>query len=682
MKFLVFFLSVVSTALSCTAPSGLTATAKGPTQINLTWTAASTPCYGYIVEIQSAGDSRYSSFTEVQPIPTAGGFSCNPAIIIGGNSCTFSDTSTPLAHVYNPVSNYLSTWVTESQYIDPTDGSAAQDIVGRLKNNTSYTFRVKTCTTNSATGCSSYSSTTTVSTANYTLRYVSPTGNNTTGTSPTNAWTTLATGSTNLACGQLLIVLAGNYTSSDHISKNLSCTVNNRAVIQWNIGDTIDFAMDGTIVSVSVGDVGSSGGGDYFVLDGVSGRFTGTWDTNHAKPWEIWSNHTALLGVSFGPDPSNIPSTPYGVYMHGQYALIASSYIHHIGTPDEHQVGLGGTGFPVFMASNGVYVNNHITGGAHDTGTCITNNASSIYLTCRDNQYLNNVLDGGWGTGVVTGTFAPSGGMLVEGNYIKDPGYFITFYNDNGATKACVQNGASGVTIRRNRCIVDGTTRRLIEFTSSCNPGVDPACGVHNNYMYNNDIYSPAGTARRGLYGSANHGTATYSGLTIANNAIQNIACDTIANVFMTEMYLPTGTIAHNAFLMNGGNSACSSGHIIAWNLNNQDSLCSACANPQTIGFFEANVNYLTQWVGNDALSVSAQYVDVANANPNLWDFHLQSGSPLKQAGVHIVDPNWANPSTATSPDLGSFGLISLGTALPLTTGISSRVSGSSRIVH
>ena len=49
----------------------ITAITKGPDQINLTWSAVSNPGYGYLVEIQSAGDSRYATWTELQPILTA-----------------------------------------------------------------------------------------------------------------------------------------------------------------------------------------------------------------------------------------------------------------------------------------------------------------------------------------------------------------------------------------------------------------------------------------------------------------------------------------------------------------------------------------------------------------------------------------------------------------------------------
>ncbi|HMC60575.1 MAG TPA: hypothetical protein VKJ01_15400, partial [Candidatus Solibacter sp.] len=45
--------------------TAITATAKGPNQINLTWRAVSNPGYGYLVEIHSDADSRYASWQEL-----------------------------------------------------------------------------------------------------------------------------------------------------------------------------------------------------------------------------------------------------------------------------------------------------------------------------------------------------------------------------------------------------------------------------------------------------------------------------------------------------------------------------------------------------------------------------------------------------------------------------------------
>jgi uncharacterized protein YbdZ (MbtH family) len=55
-------------------PPTIIATAKGPNQINLSWSPAANAGYGYLVEIQSASDTRYSLWTELKPVPAAGGY--------------------------------------------------------------------------------------------------------------------------------------------------------------------------------------------------------------------------------------------------------------------------------------------------------------------------------------------------------------------------------------------------------------------------------------------------------------------------------------------------------------------------------------------------------------------------------------------------------------------------------
>src|SRR5437762_9965927 len=78
----------------------IAATAKGPNQIHLSWAAVSNPGYGYRVEIQSAGDSRYAVWQELRPVPAASGYVCDSSVVIQGGTCTTSDPSG--AHVYNP----------------------------------------------------------------------------------------------------------------------------------------------------------------------------------------------------------------------------------------------------------------------------------------------------------------------------------------------------------------------------------------------------------------------------------------------------------------------------------------------------------------------------------------------------------------------------------------------------
>jgi len=98
----------------------IAASTKGPNQINLTWDAISNPGYGYLVEIQSASDRRYSAWQEMRPIPLAGGYQCDNTVQINGAYCNISDPSG--IHVYNPPNHGIPYWVTESNYIDPQDG--------------------------------------------------------------------------------------------------------------------------------------------------------------------------------------------------------------------------------------------------------------------------------------------------------------------------------------------------------------------------------------------------------------------------------------------------------------------------------------------------------------------------------------------------------------------------------
>ena len=71
----------------------IAASTKGPNQINLTWDAISNPGYGYLVEIQSASDRRYSAWQEMRPIPLAGGYQCDNTVQINGAYCNISDPS-------------------------------------------------------------------------------------------------------------------------------------------------------------------------------------------------------------------------------------------------------------------------------------------------------------------------------------------------------------------------------------------------------------------------------------------------------------------------------------------------------------------------------------------------------------------------------------------------------------
>src|SRR5262249_54333640 len=161
--------------------------------------------YGFLVEIQSDNDDRYSDWTELKPIPNAGGFECDPSVMIRNAPCKISDPTG--VHVYNPVNNGVPYWVTESTYIDPVDGDPTQFIAWSLKPNTTYNFRVRPYAGTRVPA--KYSNVVTATTADYPLRYVSPDGddnNSGTGPGPSEAWRTISKGVTRITCGQALVV--------------------------------------------------------------------------------------------------------------------------------------------------------------------------------------------------------------------------------------------------------------------------------------------------------------------------------------------------------------------------------------------------------------------------------------------------------------------------------------------
>src|SRR3954454_8330390 len=81
----------------------------GLDNINLTWPAVADAGYGYLVEVQSASDARYTSWTRLQPIPTAGGYICDSTIVFRSGRCNISDPSG--AQVFNPPVPGIPYWV-------------------------------------------------------------------------------------------------------------------------------------------------------------------------------------------------------------------------------------------------------------------------------------------------------------------------------------------------------------------------------------------------------------------------------------------------------------------------------------------------------------------------------------------------------------------------------------------
>jgi hypothetical protein len=356
------------------AQSNLVATSKGPDQINLTWTASATPGYGYLVEIQSPSDPRYSSWTEVQPIPKASGYTCDPSAMFGGvTGCTVSDPTG--AWVYNPPVNGIPTWVTEPQYIDPQDDTPAQFISWGLLSDTVYNYRVRTYTGNVTPAYGTYSNTASTRTAAYTLRYVSITGSdNNDGTAPDDhhAWRTLRFATLRLGCGQELIVLGGDY-GTDSVYLWQSCTSSNKVVVMVAPGAVA--SITGWTPEVSVVAIW----GSHAVIDGLTVAVSANSSQDYA--WNIGGSYNALLNITSGP--AIIPSARYGVALSGGHNLLYHSYVHDYGSPFVAQNFAGNDGFPLNVGSYSTVWSNHLTRGGHDTSLCF----------CSNSRWLNNVMD-------------------------------------------------------------------------------------------------------------------------------------------------------------------------------------------------------------------------------------------------------------------------------------------------
>ncbi len=622
LSIFVFFLIPGSTyAVRGAAVTNLVATSKGPNQINLTWSDVGDPgIYGYIIEIQSDTDSRYSSFTEIQPIPTATGYTCTPsASYLGTTGCTTSDPGG--IHVYNPIVKGVPYWVTESQYIDPQDGTPAQFIASGLKNNTQYRFRVRTYMGNTSPVYGTYSPTAVATTANYTQRFVSVVGNDAndgTASDSAHAWRTIRRASNGISCGQLLVIMGGVYTF-DSLAMNGNCSPAAKQVIMVNPGDTA------TITSQSP-DLINNGymmalWGSYEVVDGLSvtswngGGISGNYD------WRIGGDHNALLGISSGP--SVIPTSYGGINFVGSNNLLYGSYIHDYGSPDANQNPNGQGGFLIHVGSpNNVLWSNHLTRGGHDGTLC---NGG-----CLNNKFLNNVYDGGWGM-AFEAVYDGANNNLIEGAISKSAGKL-----EYGIYKPAIELSSGHNTLRRG--IFSGYGLRGLEISSYGSP-----INSNSNLIYNNVFYN----GQRGYFQSHNGGISAYDGVLVQNNIFMNFTENA------TEIYLSNMTpnaIAYNTFLKSGGNG--SSG-IFVWN---QDS-GGAFSYPQTLAYAESN--YAPAVANNVGLDVDPQFVDPAN-----MDFHLSPTSPVRGRGVWVADGLWPFPlPRGNSIDLGPY--FSLGATAP-----------------
>jgi hypothetical protein len=592
------------------AAPAVRATVKGPNQINLAWPPVSNAGYGYLVEIQSGGDPRYSAWTELQPVPTAGGYSCDRTIVHNGGSCNISDPSG--AHVYNPPTRGIPYWVTDANYIDPQDGSPAQFIAWGLKPNTSYSFRVRSYSGNTTPVHSAYSRVATATTANYTLRYVSTEGNdsnNGTGPDKARAWRTLSRGAKAIQCGQALVVLGGTY-ANDAINMVQTCSAQNKVVVLVNPGERA------VVTSVPSGvDHVLQLHGSHIVIDGLISESSS--NANGDYDGLVRGSYNALINVDFHPPV--IPAFKTGgVMVSGGHNLVYRSNLHDYGSPDATQNPNGNGGFVLTVLGSGATHNvvwsNHLTRGGHDVSLCKSG--------CSNNRWLNNVMDGGWGMGWEA--IENSKHNLVEGNFIKDPGHLVTFY------KPAIEISDGYNTVRRN-VAVNGT-RWALEVSA-----LETGSSVANSLVYNNVFYSPGGC----YFQSHNSGVAAYANVLYANNICYK------TTGYATDIYLAniTNRITHNDILFADGAGAVQPSHqIIIWNHDAKGSF----EYPLTLA--DADKTYGPVFSHNKGLDVNPRFVNAAK-----FDFHLAANSILLGAGTEVTDSEWGSASGIV--DLGAFGI-------------------------
>jgi len=444
----------------------ISATAKGPNQINLTWAAITNPGWGYLVEIQSDSDSRYAAYTQI--------------------SATRDGRA------------WLPYWVTESHYTDITDdsgtgtGTAAQFQMYGLKYGTLYNFRVR-CYAQTDAGVAAYGSYSSVATATTTtpatIRYVIAGGAGAqNGTSWANAWPKISSANA-VAAGTLVYVRSGTY-AADHFNPSTAGTQANRTVIQAE-------PVAGTVVTITTNNGGLSTlwlDTSYVIVDGIN-----VLSTDGEVRVIITAQRVALANAEID---CNSGGYAVAVEFRTSYSLVHYCYLRRAGTASVDD----GDSFAIVGSAynRNVVQYTNCWRGSHDTG--LLQDGPSY------NQFKNNLLDGGWGLGwecVSRGGLPICQYNLFEGNVVKDVGQNSTA----GAYKPGIEVSGNFNTIRRN-VIYNGAGGSInshgIE-VSSFNAGQT----VNGNLIYNNVIYKNSGL---GIYQFVSVGTGSNNNM--ANNII------------------------------------------------------------------------------------------------------------------------------------------------------------------
>lgn len=599
---LLFLLAVTTTTLgqSLSAPT-VTATAKGPNQINLTWSAVANPGYGYLVEIQSSGDSRYSSYTEIAPVPSASG---DAALLNTDPSCTYC---------FQPRSNGLPPWVTESHYRDPQDSTAAQWIQFGLKNNTTYNFRVRTYSGYTSPTYSDYSVPVSATTLNYALRYVNAaTGNDSNGgtNSTTDAWLTIHKACSTLISGQMGIVVGGNYPADNCDTANAgSPGLGNKIVLAANPGDTV------TITTVRSNFNSLLVDQSRWVIDGINAAalyLTGADGPKFTASFCVWTNSNWNNMNQSGPQ------------VRGDHNLIQSVYSHDVGNIT---VDAGSTMYVLGQGTGSASFNilqyNHLTRGSHDTANELNDTADQIP---ERNQWKNNIMDGGWGLGweiINSTTSLPVvHHSLFEGNVLFSQARLVPAWYKPG-----IEVGADNVTIRRNLFL--NIEDHAVEVNSQRNSS-------SNGLYYNNTIAS----VNQRCFWIAGDVSGPYTNDIFVNNiciksgTVVDPGTGSIASLFVTYATDSSWVIEYNNLLYYTGGVTPVPGQVIVFYGVSSGNIATADSS-------------FPPFSHNSGLNVLPLFVD-----ESAYDFHLLGGSPMINAGGTVADATWGTLSQTT---LGMF---------------------------
>jgi hypothetical protein len=430
----------------------ITATAKGPNQINLTWSAVINPGWGYKVEIQSYSDSRYASWTEF-PITRNG-------------------------------RNYLPYWVTESHYNDVIDGSgtstgsAAQFQMYGLKYGTLYNFRVR-CYGKTDAGVETYGSYSATASATTTtpstIRYVISGGaGSQDGISWANAWPKISSANA-VSAGTLVLVRSGKY-ASDTFNPSKSGSQGNLIIIQAE-------PVAGTTVTITSSSSTQTLDTNYVMLDGINLDFA-------LSDYKVTITGSRCALVNLEVDAQGLNQNSSGTVTIGAYNLIHYCYIHDAGI-----LGVGDPGYSCTQWNTGANYNvvqyTNISRGGHDTG--LTLKGASY------NQWKNNLHDGGMGLGWEDVDTPVSHHNLQEGSIFKDvradPGHLSSM------AKPGVELSGESTTIRR--CLIyDGMAGQA--YNNAEGIQIAPLAGVGgvNNLIYNNTIVHMGGPGITSVLGA------------------------------------------------------------------------------------------------------------------------------------------------------------------------------------